>query len=112
MPKKLKNFFKNTKKQSSGKKRKFVISGGLALSLVFGGLRLISPRFSSQNQDNRLVHERLISNEEFNLIDEDDQQPGTGRGQLTNFPVTPPRLPSGFRYRTPSSNGRNFRYRK
>jgi len=90
IPKKLKKFFnknKHKKRRSSGKKRKIIISVGLAWSLVFGSSRLISLRFSSQNQDNQSVYERIIGNE-FNSL-EDSHNSGeiiqTGTGTILAF---------------------------
>lgn len=50
------------KGKSSCRKRKFVASVGLALVLIFGSPRFASAKSSSQNQNNLLAHERVISN--------------------------------------------------
>ena len=81
-----------------------LISAGLAWGLMFGGPRLFSSRLSSLNYDNQVVHERVLSNEEFNLLDEDDRQVIlAGIGDKPNSPAT--QGPSNFPIAPPHGRG-------
>jgi hypothetical protein len=96
---------KNIKKRS-GKKRKLIASVALAAGLFFGGLKTGSAKIQNHKPVTALDHERLISNEEFYLLDRDDQQvilvKADGKDTSGSFfaeGLTPP-LP-----RRPSSTG-------
>jgi len=91
--KKLKNFFKKNKGKkikSFCKKRKIIISAGLAWGLMFGSLRFFYSRLSSLNYDNQVVHERVLSNEIFNLLDEDDRQGILVKNYVSGTPLNTP----------------------
>lgn len=70
---KLNNVFNKRKpkniKKRSGKKRKLIASVALAASLFFGGLKTGSAKIKNHKPVMALAHERLISNEEFYLLD-------------------------------------------
>ena len=69
--KKLKNFFKKRKSKkikSSGKKRKIVISGGLAWCLMFGRLKTGSAKIQNYEPATLLAPKRVILNKEFNSL--------------------------------------------
>jgi len=124
MLKKLKTFFKKHKGKkikSSGKKRKLIISAGLAWGLMFGGLRLVSSRSSSLNYDSQVVHERVVSNQEFNSLDENSTKEiilakdTSGSFFAEGFTPPLPRRPSstgsqtatGMNGQNPGQNGGN-----
>ena len=95
--------------KSSGRKRKIFVSIALLFSLLFGKPQSSSSQSSSPNFGNQEVHQRLTTDREFNLLEENDQQvilvksegspitPPTNRGP-SNFPTQP----SGGRPRQPS----------
>lgn len=86
-----------------GRKRKIIATIALSLSLLFGKARLSSSQSSSPNFDNKVVQERIIDDQEFCSLEENDQQvilaktgdsassvpTSTGRGQPSNFPTPP-----------------------
>ena len=90
-----------------GRKRKIVTTIALLWILVFGKARLSSSQSSSPNFGNQEVHQRLIDDREFNLLEENDQQVILAKGESN--PITPPtnRGPSNFP--TPPSGGRPSR---
>ena len=73
-----------------GRKRKVFISIALLWSLLFGKPRLSFSRSSSPNFDNQEVHERVISNREFNSLEENDRQVILAKAE--GNPVTPPTI--------------------
>ena len=95
------------KMKRPGRKRKIVTTIALSLSLLFGKPRLSSSQSSSPNFGNQEVHQRLIDDREFNLLEENDQQVILAKGE--GNPITPPtnRGPSNFP--TPPSGGRPSR---
>jgi len=95
------------KMKRPGRKRKIVTTIVLSLSLLFGKPRLSSPQSSSPNFGNQEVHQRLIDDRKFNLLEENDQQVILAKGE--GNPITPPtnRGPSSFP--TPPSGGRPSR---
>jgi hypothetical protein len=86
-----------------GRKRKIIATIALSLSLLFGKTRLSSSQSSSPNFDNKVVQERIIDDQEFCSLEDNDQQvilvktgdsapsvpTSTGRGQPSNFPTPP-----------------------
>jgi hypothetical protein len=90
-----------------GRKRKIITTIALSLTLLFGKARLSSSQPSSPNFGNQEVHERVIDNREFNLLEDNDQQVIFAKGE--GNPITPPtnRGPSNFP--TPPSGGRPSR---
>lgn len=86
-----------------GRKRKIIVTIALLLSLLFGKTRLSSSQSSSPNFDNKVVQERIIDDQEFCSLEDNDQQvilvktgdsapsvpTSTGRGQPSNFPTPP-----------------------
>ena len=86
-----------------GRKRKIIATIALSLSLLFGKARLSSSQSSSPNFDNKVVQERIIDDQEFCSLEENDQQvilaktgdsapsvpTSTGRGQPSKFPTPP-----------------------
>ena len=101
-------FFKNretnqNKIRHSGRKRKIIATITLSLSLLFGKARLSSFQSSSPNFDNKVVQERIIDDQEFCSVEENDQQvilaktgdsaqsvlTSTGRGKPSKFPTPP-----------------------
>jgi len=93
----------------SGRKRKRFVSIALLWSLLFGKPRLSFSRSSSPNFDDQGVHERVISNREFNSLEENDRQ--VILAKAGDNPVTPPTIgsaPSNFPV-TPPSSGRPSR---
>ena len=86
-----------------GRKRKIIATIALSLSLLFGKARLSSSQSSSPNFDNKVVQERIIDDQEFCSVEENDQQvilaktgdsapsvpTSTGRGQPSKFPTPP-----------------------
>ena len=86
-----------------GRKRKIIATIALSLSLLFGKARLSFSQSSSPNFDNKVVPERIIDDQEFCSLEENDQQvilaktgdsapsvpTSTGRGQPSNFPTSP-----------------------
>ena len=87
-----------------GRKRKIITTITLSLTLLFGKARLSSSQPSSPNFGNQEVHERVIDEREFNLLEDNDQQVIFVKGE--GNPITPPtnRGPSSFP--TPPSGGR------
>ena len=87
----------------AGRKRKIIATIALSLSLLFGKARLSSSQSSSPNFDNKVVQERIIDDQEFCSVEENDQQvilvktgdsapsvpTSTGRGQPSKFPTPP-----------------------
>lgn len=71
--KRLKRVFNRNKRKPSFRKRyrkrKFLVSVGLALVLVCGRPGLVSAKSSGQNQNNLLAHERVIQNNELTIYD-------------------------------------------
>lgn len=73
------------------------------MSLLFGKTRLSSSQSSSPNFDNKVVQERIIDNQEFCWLEDNDQQvilvktgdsgpsvpTSPGRRQPSNFPTSP-----------------------
>jgi len=59
------------------------------LSLLFGKPRLSSSRSSNPNFGNQEIHERVINDLEFNLLDENDRQVISAKAEGGN-PATPP----------------------
>ena len=73
------------------------------MSLLFGKTRLSSSQSSSPNFDNKVVQERIIDDQEFCSLEDNDQQvilvktgdsapsvpTSTGRGQPSQFPTPP-----------------------
>ena len=86
-----------------GRKRKITATIALSLSLLFGKARLSSSQSSIPNFDNKVVQERIIDDQEFCSLEENDQQvilaktgdsapsvpTSTGRGQPSKFPTPP-----------------------
>ena len=86
-----------------GKKRKIIATIALSLSLLFGKTRLSSSQSSSPNFDNEAVQERVIYDQWFCSLEDNDQQvilAKTGdsgfsvptsfrRGYPSNFPTPP-----------------------
>ena len=86
-----------------GRKRKIIATIALSLSLLFGKTRLSSSQSSSPNFDNKVVQEKIIDDQEFCLLEDNDQQvilvktgdsgpsvpTSPGRGQPSNFPTPP-----------------------
>jgi hypothetical protein len=86
-----------------GRKRKIIATIALSLSLLFGKTRLSSSQSSNPNFDNKVVQERIIDDQEFCSLEDNDQQvilvktgdsapsvpTSTGRGQPSNFPTPP-----------------------
>ena len=86
-----------------GRKRKIIATIALSLSLLFGKTRLSSSQSSSPNFDNKVVQERIIDDQEFWSLEDNDQQvilaktgdsgpsvpTSPGRGQPSNFPTPP-----------------------
>lgn len=86
-----------------GRKRKIIATIALSLSLLFGKTRLSSSQSSSPNFDNKVVQERIIDDQEFCSLEDNDQQvilaktgdsgpsvpTSPGRGQPSNFPTPP-----------------------
>jgi hypothetical protein len=97
---KLRNFFNkrenNNLKRPSGEKRKISTTIALSLTLLFGKARLSSSQPSSPNFGNQEVHERIIDDREFNLLEDNDRQVIFAKGD--GNPITPPtnRGPSSF----------------
>ena len=85
------------------KKRKIIVTISLSLSLLFGKTRLSSSPSSSPNFDNKVVQEKIIDDQEFCLLEDNDQQvilaktgdsgpsvpTSPGRGQPSHFPSPP-----------------------
>lgn len=86
------------------RKRKITITIVLALSLLFGKARWSPSQSPSSNFDNQEVHQRLIDDREFNVIEDNSGQVILAKAE--GNPVTPPtnRGPSSFP--TPPSGGR------
>ena len=84
------------------RKRKIFATIALLLSLLFGKARWSSSQSSSPNFGNQEVHQRLITDREFNLLEENDQQVILAKSE--GSPITPPtnRGPSNF----PTHGGR------
>jgi len=57
-----------------GRKRKIIATIAFALSLLFGKTRLSYSKSSSPNFDNKVVQERIIDDQEFYALEENDQQ--------------------------------------
>ena len=86
-----------------GRKRKIISTIALSLSLLFGRTRLSSSQSSSPNFDNKVVQEKIIDDQEFCSLEDNDQQvilaktgdsgpsvpTSPGRGQPSNFPTPP-----------------------
>ena len=86
-----------------GRKRKIIATIALSLSLLFGKTRLSSSQSSSPNFDNKVAQEKIIDDQEFCLLEDNDQQvilaktgdsgpsvpTSPGRGQPSNFPTLP-----------------------
>lgn len=86
-----------------GRKRKIIATIALSLSLLFGKTRLSSSQSSSPNFDNKIVQEKIIDDQEFYSLEDNDQQviltkigdsrpsvpTSPGRGQPSNFPTPP-----------------------
>lgn len=86
-----------------GRKRKIIATIALSLSLLFGKTRLSSSQSSSPNFDNKVVQEKIIDDQEFCSLEDNDQQvilaktgdsgpsvpTSPGRGQPSNFPTPP-----------------------
>ena len=87
-----------------GRKRKVLTTIVLIFSLLSGKPRLSSSQPSSPNFGNQEVHQRLIDDREFNLLEDNDQQVILAKGE--GNPITYPtnRGPSSFP--TPPSGGR------
>ena len=85
------------------RKRKIFATIALSLSLLFGKTRLSYSQSSSPNFDNKLVQERVIDDQEFCSLEENDRQVILAKAD--GNPVTPPtnRGPSNFP--TPPSGG-------
>ena len=83
-----------------GRKRKIIATILLPLSLLFGRGQVSSSQSSDPNFDNKLVQERIIDDQEFCSLEDNDQQvilakaegnpvtPLTNRGP-SNFPTPP-----------------------
>jgi len=101
-----------------GRKRKLFITITVLLSLLFGKPRLSSSRPSSPNFGNQAIHERTLSNQELDSLDDPNSQAilvktgdstpsvptSPGRGQPNNFPTGSTggrRTPHVNPYRTP-----------
>lgn len=94
---------KNVKIRHPGRKRKIIATIALSLSLLFGKTRLSSSQSSSPNFDNKVVQEKIIDDQEFCSLEDNDQQvilvktgdsgpsvpTSPGRGQPSNFPTPP-----------------------
>ena len=86
-----------------GRKRKIIATIALSLSLLFGKTRLSSSQSSSPNFDNKVVQERVIYDQWFCSLEDNDQQvilaktgdsgpsvpTSPGRGYPSNFPTPP-----------------------
>ena len=84
-----------------GRKRKIIATIALSLSLLFGKTRLSSSQSSSPNFDNQVVQERVIYDQWFCSLEDNDQQvilvkadysspsvpTSHGTGQPSNFPT-------------------------
>ena len=84
-----------------GRKRKIIATIALSLSLLFGKTRLSSSQSSSPNFDNKVVQERVIYDQWFCSLEDNDQQvilvkadysspsvpTSHGTGQPSNFPT-------------------------
>ena len=57
-----------------GRKRKLFTTIALALSLLFGKLRLSSSRSSSPNFGNQTIYEKVINDRDFNSFEDNDRQ--------------------------------------
>ena len=57
-----------------GRKRKIIATIALSLSLLFGKTRLSSSQSSSPNFDNKVVQERVIYDQWFCSLEDNDQQ--------------------------------------
>ena len=85
------------------KKRKIIVTISLSLSLLFGKTRLSSSPSSSPNFDNKVVQKKIIDDQDFCLLEDNDQQvilaktgdsgpsvpTSPGRGQPSHFPSPP-----------------------
>lgn len=98
----------------TGRKRKIFATIALSLSLLFGKAWWSSSQSSSPNFGNQEVHQRLITEREFNLLEEKDQQvilvERDSSGTPSNVPSNIGRQgqsPSNFP--TPPSGGRPSR---
>jgi hypothetical protein len=87
-----------------GIKRKISTTIELSLTLLFGKARLSSSQPSNPNLDNQEVHERVIDDREFNLLEDNNQQVIFVKGERN--PITLPinRGPNSFP--TPLFRGR------
>ena len=86
-----------------GRKRKIIATIALSLSLLFGKTRLSSSQSSSPNFDNKVVQERVIYDQWFCSLEDNDQQvilvkadysspsvpTSHGTVQPSNFPTPP-----------------------
>ena len=86
-----------------GRKRKIIATIALSLSLLFGKTRLSSAQSSSPNFDNEVVQKRVIYDQWFCSLEDNDQQvilaktgdsgpsvpTSPGRGYPSNFPTPP-----------------------
>jgi len=93
-----------------GRKRKIFTTIVLSLSLLFGKARLSSSQSSSPNFGNQEVHQRLIDDREFNLLEENNQnnqQVILAKGEGNPITLRTNRGPSSFP--TPLSGGRPSR---
>ena len=84
-----------------GRKRKIIATIALSLSLLFGKTRLSSAQSSSPNFDNEVVQKRVIYDQWFCSLEDNDQQvilvkadysspsvpTSHGTGQPSNFPT-------------------------
>ena len=91
------------KTRHPGRKRKIIATIALSLSLLFGKTRLSSSQSSSPNFDNKVVQEKIIYDQEFCSLEDNDQQvilaktgdsgpsvpTSPGRGYPSNFPTPP-----------------------
>lgn len=95
------------KRKSSGRKRRIFGTIILMLSLMFGKPRSSSSNTSSPSLDNKVFHERLIGDREFNLFEDNERDVILAKAD--GNPITPPtnRGPSNFP--TPPSGSRSSR---
>ena len=85
------------------RKRKILATIALSLSLLFSKIWLRKTQSSSLSFDNKGIQERIIDDQEFCSLEDNDQQvilvksgdsassvlTSTGRGQLSNFLTSP-----------------------
>jgi hypothetical protein len=89
-----------------GRKRKIITTLALSLSLMFGKAQLSSSQSSSPNFGNQEVHQRLIDDREFNLLEENNQQVILAKGEGQGNPITPPTNRGLSSFSTPPPGGR------